>query len=204
MVLSAETAASFFGVAVLLGLAPGPDNLFVLTQAMAQGARAGLWVVLGLATGLIGHTLLVSLGVAALLVATPWAMQAIQILGAVYLLRVAWGAWRAGATPETHSLPLSSAALWRRGVVMNLSNPKVALFFLALLPQFVDASRPAMPQLLALGALFMVATLLVFGGVAVFAAALGRGLRQHPRANQWLNRAAALVLVALALRLMRW
>lgn len=200
--LSIQTASSFLAVAVLLGLAPGPDNLFVLTQSAAHGARAGWWVVLGLCTGLLGHTVLVSLGVAAVLVATPWAMQAIQVLGAVYLLVVAWGAWRAGPVGAQGMAALSPGVLWRRGVVMNLSNPKVALFFLALLPQFVDTARPALPQLMALGTLFILSTLLVFGGMAMFAAGLGRALRHHPSAQRWMNRVAALVLVALAVRLL--
>lgn len=201
--IAAETAASFFAVAVLLGLAPGPDNLFVLTQSLAHGARAGWAVTLGLCTGLIGHTLAVSLGLAAVLVATPWAMQAIQIAGAIYLLRVAWGAWQAAPAQAQQALALSSMALWRRGVIMNISNPKVALFFLALLPQFVDPARgEAVPQLLALGGLFMLATWLVFGAMASFAAALGQGLRRHAGAQSALNRLAAVVLCALALRLL--
>ena len=208
MPLAWETAASFFGLAVVLGLTPGPDNLFVLTQAAAHGRRSGLWVVAGLCTGLMGHILLVTAGVAAVLAATPWAMRLIQLLGAAYMLRLAFGAWMtAHADPVVgggaSSQPPSASALWARGVVMNLSNPKVALFFLALLPQFVVPARgPAVAQLLSLGALFMAATVLVFGAIAVFAGALGQQLLRHPRAQRAINRLAAVVLVLLALRLL--
>lgn len=202
MPLSLQTVLSFVGVTVLLGLAPGPDNVFVLTQALTHGARAALWVVLGLCTGLLVHTLLVSLGLAALLLATPWAMQLVQVLGALYLMRLAWAAWQSGAPTRPTAQPQSLSALWRRGVFMNLSNPKVALFFLALLPQFVDASQAAMPQLLALGSLFNLTTLFLFGAVAVFAGRLGRFWRERPGVQRVLNRVSAVVLLGLALRLL--
>lgn len=206
--ISLDTATTFFGVAVLLGLTPGPDNLFVLAQSAAAGARAGLAVVLGLCCGLVVHTLAIALGLAAVMASAPLALQIIQTLGAAYLLYLAWGAWRAarlpGAAPSAHAAPATPriSALWRRGVIMNLSNPKIVLFFLALLPQFVDTSRgPAALQIIALGLLFVLATLLVFGGISYSAARVGDLLRQRPGVQAQLDRISALVFVALAARL---
>ena len=99
---SLQTALSFLGVAFLLSLSPGPDNLFVITLSALRGARAGLWVVLGLCSGLVVHTLTVALGVGALLAASPVAFTTLKVIGALYLLYLAWGAWRASpATGKT-------------------------------------------------------------------------------------------------------
>jgi threonine/homoserine/homoserine lactone efflux protein len=201
--LDAGTAAAFLGAATLLALAPGPDNLFVLAQAALHGARAGWLVTLGLCTGLLVHTAAVVLGVAAVLAANPAAFRAVKVVGAAYLLWLAVGAWRAGRDATPAAPRLSAGRLYGRGIVMNVSNPKVTLFFLALLPQFADAERgPVAPQLLALGALFLLDTLLVFGAIALLAGRLTRVLRQRPGAIAWLHRAAAVLFAALAARLL--
>ena len=206
--MDATHLLSFFGLSLLLGLSPGPDNLFVLMQSATQGRRAGLLVTLGLCTGLLGHTAAVALGLAALLAASPAAFGALKLAGAAYLLYLAWGAWHAPAAvqAEGSAAPVARSSGWRlygRGVVMNLSNPKVAIFFLALLPQFVQADAgPVHWQIVQLGALFMLATLLVFGGFAWVAAWLGGLLRGSARAQRWLNRTAAAVFAGLAARLL--
>ena len=202
--MTTEALLGFFGIALLLGLSPGPDNLFVLMQSATQGRRAGLLVTLGLCTGLLGHTAAVALGLAALLAASPTAFGALKLAGAAYLLYLAWGAWRA---PAALSMQQGQPALqpWRlygRGVLMNLSNPKVAIFFLALLPQFVQADAGPVPwQIVRLGALFMLATLIVFGSFAWLAGGLGQWLQRSTRAQRTLNRCAALVFVGLGIRL---
>jgi threonine/homoserine/homoserine lactone efflux protein len=200
-----ETLAVFFAAAVALALAPGPDNLFVLTQGALHGRVAGWLVTVGLCTGLIVHTAAVSLGVAALLKASPWAFTALTVAGAAYLLHLAWGAWRAGAMALDGQVPppQSPAALVRRGIVMNVTNPKVAIFFLAFLPQFADPARGSVAmQVVLLGAVFGLAALLVFGAIAWAAGQLGGWLRQRPGAQVAMNRIAAVIFVALALRLL--
>ena len=200
--LSPDVLLSFFGLAVLLALAPGPDNLFVLAQSMAAGPRAGLCVVAGLCLGLVGHTAAVAAGLATLLAGAPGAFTALRLLGAAYLLYLAWGALRAPVMPLSRAPSLDGWALVRRGIVMNLSNPKVTLFFLALLPQFTSPLRGSVAlQTLQLGLTFMAATLLVFGAIAGLAGHVGNRLRARPSVQRWLNRLAALVFVALALRL---
>ena len=199
-----ETLLTFFIASLLLALAPGPDNLFVLTQAALRGRSAGLAVTMGLCTGLLGHTSAAALGLAALFAASALAFTLLKLCGAGYLLWLAWQAWRASSTsirtaPEDR---LSGWQLYRRGILMNITNPKVSVFFLAFLPQFADPSRgPLTQQLLALGAIFMVATILVFGGIALLAGMLGAWLTRAPKLQRVLNRMTAVLFVGLALKL---
>ena len=199
-----DNALAFFVVSVLLALAPGPDNLFVLLQSAMRGPGAGLRVVLGLCTGLLVHTAAVAAGLAALFAASATTFAVVKWLGAGYL---AWLAWQALHAPildpgATVAAPGDGWAMYRRGILMNLSNPKVAIFFLAFLPQFADPARGAIwPQVSVLGAIFIAATLLVFGGIAWFAGSLGSRLRRSPRVQRVLNRIAGGVFLLLALRL---
>ena len=203
--LSLHTSLAFFSVSVLLALSPGPDNVFVLVHAAQHGVRAGVLVVLGLCSGLLFHTAVVALGLAAVLAASPLAFGVLKGVGAVYLLWLAWLSWRAptGALEGQAVDGLSPRQTYTRGIVMNATNPKVAIFFLAFLPQFVDpALGPVQWQIVQLGACFGLATLLVFGGIAALAGRFGQRLRDSARAQHLLNRAAALVFAALALRLL--
>ena len=202
--LSGDTALAFFAASVLLALVPGPDNVFVLLHAAAHGARAGLLVVLGLCSGLLFHTGAVALGLAALLAASSTAFTTLKALGAAYLLWLAWLSWRAAAGLPGGDAPppLGARQTYLRGVLMNISNPKVALFFLAFLPQFVEPARGAVAlQILQLGGVFMLATLLTFGAVALLAGRFGQLLQDSPSAQVRLNRLASVVFVGLALRL---
>lgn len=198
-----QTLLVFFPAAVLLALSPGPDNLFVLAQSAQHGRSAGVAVTLGLCTGLVGHTLAVALGLAAIVKASAFAFTVLKIVGALYLLWLAWQAWRAGAeVGESNAPSLGGFELYRRGIVMNLTNPKVSLFFLAFLPQFADPRRGSMTtQSISLGVLFILATLIVFGGLSLVAGGLGERFRRSPAALRFVNRAAATVFVALAVRL---
>ena len=136
--LTPETALAFFAAALLLAVAPGPDNIFVLTQSAVYGAGAGVATTFGLVTGLCVHTTAVALGVAALFQSSALAFTLLKAAGALYLLRLAWLSFRAGAalalTPEAKPPFPGYLALYRRGIVLNVTNPKVSLFFLALRP----------------------------------------------------------------------
>lgn len=201
---SVDTTLAFFAASVLLALAPGPDNVFVLLHSAVYGRKAGLWVVLGLCTGLLFHTAAVALGLAAVFAASTTAFTVLKWCGAAYLVWLAWGAWRApvGFADAQRSGAMSVAQTYARGVLMNLTNPKVAIFFLAFLPQFTDPARGGMAlQILWLGAVFMFAALLTFGAIATFAARFGKAFQRSLRAQRWLNRIASLVFVGLALRL---
>ncbi|SDI73910.1 LysE family translocator [Aliiruegeria lutimaris] len=193
---------SVFAVtSILLALAPGSDNIFVLTQSALFGWREGLLVTLGLCCGIIVHTTAVSLGVAAIFQASALAFSVLKTAGIAYLLYLAWGAFRAGAQDlgETVSPRLTARQLFTRGIVMNLTNPKVAIFFLAFLPQFTDPARGAIvPQMLLLGAVFVASAMPVFAAIALTAGRLGNWLRKSAHAQRMLNRVAGSIFVLLA------
>lgn len=202
---SPETLVSFLMAAVLLGLAPGPDNLFVLTQSALHGSKAGWLVTAGLCTGLIGHTTAVAFGVAVLFAQSAFAFNVLKLAGVLYLLYLAWMTLRNHSEGDRTTPPprLSYGKLYRRGVIMNLTNPKVSLFFLAFLPQFAQPEMgPIRQQLLLLGGLFIVATIVVFGLIASLSGRIGQYLQRHTGARRTLDRLTALVFVALAAKLL--
>ena len=199
-----ESLLAFVVASALLGLAPGPDNLFVLLQSALHGPRAGILVTLGLCTGLVVHTSAVALGVAAVLKASPTAFTLLKVAGALYLLYLAWHAFRSSsARLQKKGVPaLTAPQLYRRGIVMNVTNPKVTVFFLAFLPQFaLPENGPVALQIALLGGVFILVTLVVFGGVALLAGTLGAWLNRSPRAQLVLNRVAGTVFAGLALNL---
>lgn len=202
--LSGHTGALFFAAALAVAAAPGPDNLFVLVQSALYGRCAGWFVVAGVISGLVVHTAAVAFGIAVLLRDSQFAFTLLQIAGAIYLLYLAWQALRAtpATVAHTESHRPRRAVLYARGMLMNITNPKVSLFFIAFLPQFVDPTRGRVSaQLLLLGAIFSVAALLIFGGVVLAAGQLAEYLKS-PRAQVRLNRVAATVLAILAGRLL--
>ena len=204
MLIPPETLAAFFTASVLLALAPGPDNIFVLTQSALHGRLSGLLVTLGLCTGLLVHTAAVTLGVAVIFQTSALAFTALKFCGAGYLIYLAWGAWRAGAAEIKGATGnrLGPGKLYRRGIIMNVTNPKVSVFFLAFLPQFADPSRGALAgQMIALGGVFIVSTILVFGTIALLAGTLGSWLARSGKTQIIMNRVAGLVFVGLALKL---
>jgi len=202
--LDAQIMLVFFAASVMLGLAPGPDNLFVLAQSALQGPAAGLFVTAGLCTGLLVHTTAVALGVAALIQSSLLAFSILKGVGAAYLLYLAWQAFRSSSGPEADPARnrLRPGQLYRRGIIMNVTNPKVSIFFLAFLPQFVDpANGPVVAQIIQLGALFIIATVLVFGSVALLAGSFGRWLTRSETARRVLNIGAGCLFLGLAVRL---
>ena len=203
--LSIETFSAFFLASTLLAIAPGPDNVFVLTQSALHGKLSGLVVVFGLCTGLLVHTGAVALGVAVIFKASAIAFTLLKIIGASYLLYLAWQIFR--SSPEQIHMhggqQKSLGTLYRRGIIMNVTNPKVSIFFLAFLPQFADPERGSISlQMVALGGIFIVATILVFGAVALIGGALGDWLNRSLRAQRIMNWVAGTVFVGLAVKLL--
>jgi threonine/homoserine/homoserine lactone efflux protein len=199
-----ETITLFLAASVALALAPGPDNLFVLTQSALYGRASGLMVTLGLCTGLLVHTTAVAIGVAVLFQTSAVAFNTLKFLGAGYLVYLAWQAFRADASDlsSTAATGRKFSRLYVRGIVMNITNPKVAIFFLAFLPQFADPGRgPMTAQLLLFGALFIVVAFLTFGAISWGGGSLGEWLRKSTRAQRVMNQVAGTVFVALALKL---
>lgn len=199
-----ETLITFFGASVLLALAPGPDNIFVLTQSALRGRGAGIAIMFGLCTGLIGHSLAVVLGVAVIFQTSALAFTVLKYIGAAYLVYLAWGVFRAPAeviSTQSHEVT-DYFKLYRRGIIMNITNPKVSIFFLAFLPQFADPTRgPIWIQILLFGGLFIVSTILIFGGIALLAGTLGQWLNRSQSIQKGLSRLAGMVFLILALKL---
>lgn len=203
--LSFETTCAFFVASLLMAMTPGPDVIIVLTQSSLYGMRAGVLTTLGLMTGLLGHTLAVALGVAVLFQTSEAAFTALKFLGAAYLLYLAWQSFRSGVFRAflTQSLFPGYGTLYRRGFLSNITNPKVTLFFLAFLPQFADPARGGLTgQIIVLGALFQLATLLVFGCVSLLAGRVAGRFNSSVKGQLFLNRAAGCVFTGLAVMLL--
>lgn len=198
----------FLTASILLTLAPGPDILYLLTKSLSDGAKSGIILACGLISGIVFHTTLVMLGVATLIKSSATAMFLLKIFGAGYLLFLAFGAFKAAR--ERKQLGIRNEqlgikkplALYKRGVLMNVLNPKVLLFFLAFLPQFVDLSADgASLTILFLGVVFAVQALIIFSGVALFAGRVRNLLLRKKNIGQVLNFVEAAVLTLIALTL---
>lgn len=205
----------FFIAALVVAIAPGPDNLFVLAQSATHGAKAGFCIICGLCTGIVIQTCLLVAGVSALIAASPKAFFVLQCFGAAYLLYLAFKSFqvRAGTVvkddskmPEAESGKsdvISAKRLYSRGIIMNLTNPKAVLFALSFIPPAVDLNRNMHPSLqtFILGGEFIFATFLVFGSVALLAGAVKKYLLNSPKANRNLNWISGAIFVMLAVAL---
>ncbi|MFZ1483085.1 MAG: LysE family translocator [Paracoccaceae bacterium] len=192
---------AFLPAALALNLTPGADMMFCLGQGLKGGWRAGQAANLGIAAGGMVHVTLAALGLAAVLKAHPAAFEAVRWAGVAYLLWLAWKALKAGPVRPARVAPASVARVFREALVVNLLNPKVALFILAFLPQFVDTARPVVPQFLTLGLVFSAGGLVVNGLVGGFAATIGGRLARSDTMSRWLGRTSAAIFGLLALRL---
>jgi threonine/homoserine/homoserine lactone efflux protein len=203
--VSTPSLALYIAASLALIATPGQDMLYVITRSLAQGRVAGLCSALGVCLGILVHTALAAFGVGAILHASEMLFLALKLAGAAYLvylglrLVLSREAARLGATGGGKLAPL---ALIRQGVLSNVTNPKIVLFFFAFLPQFVDpASAHPTRELVFLGVLYAVLALPVKSAVALAAGSLSERAMRHPGAMKWMNRASGAVLVGLGLRL---
>ena len=201
-VLSIETIITFITASVVLSLVPGPDNLFVMSNSALRGWKIGLYTTLGLCTGLIGHTILVAIGVSVVFQTSAIAFNGLKIIGAFYLVYLAW------LSIQNKELNLGKASqnssnksYYLTGVVMNLTNPKVAIFFLVFLPQFVNSNNNVSSQIFLLGLLFIISAFFVFTSIAYLSSFLEGTLKKSKTINKNLNLVAALIYIALAVNL---
>ncbi|WP_338556530.1 LysE family translocator [Paenibacillus sp. KS-LC4] len=181
---------SFLGVAVLLTLMPGPDNLYVLTQSIARGKKAGIITTLGLCTGLFAHISAAALGISAIVYQSATAFAVVKYAGAAYLLYLAYKAFRQkqSALALGTADELAYASLYKKGIFMSMLNPKVSLFFLALLPQFVnEVNGYASLQMITLGLVFMLQAIVIFTLISVFADVLRRFIFKRPHLSSKMN-----------------
>ena len=196
------TLLAFIPAGLALNLTPGADMMFCLGQGLKSGRRAAMAANFGIALGGMVHTLLAALGLGALVKTHPAAFEAIRWLGVGYLLWLAVGALRASPfAAEAQVTPASATRAFGQGLMVNLLNPKVILFILAFLPQFVDPARAILPQFLTLGLVFSFGGLLVNGAVGLFAGSIGQRVARSAGLARWLSRISATIFGALALRL---
>jgi threonine/homoserine/homoserine lactone efflux protein len=197
--------ALFLASGILLNLAPGPDTAYILGRSIAQGRTAGIASAFGISVGSIFHTCAAALGLSAFLATSAWAFSAIKLIGGGYLVFL--GIKLILERGEQFRVPsgfrrFNSGAAFRQGILTNLLNPKVALFFLAFLPQFIDpASTTKIPAFLALGVTFVTTGTIWCVILAWFAAAFSQRLRANRKISQWFNRAIGSLFVFLGVRL---
>lgn len=199
----APTLLAYLAAAVVLVLIPGPGTAWIVAQSAAGGTRRGLQAGLGLETATLIHALAAGLGLSALLAASALAFDALKWAGAAYLVWLGIRAWREEAeTAQTASAPVPAAHVYRRSVMTGVLNPKVAVFFLAFLPQFVHPERGwVWLQFLMLGILL---SMIGFAHSSLLAFAIGRfgrRLNASPRVARWRQRLIGGVFVGLGLRL---
>lgn len=194
----------FVAASLVLIITPGQDMLLVMSRSIAHGARAGVATAAGVSTGLVGHTFLSALGLGALLRASEPLFLAVKLVGAAYLVYLGITMLRArGVTLPTGRRPERSLGrLFVDGVVSNISNPKITIFYFAFLPQFIDpaAGRPGL-IVLVLGLTFAALTFMVKGPVGLGAGLLSEWLRARPAVQRWIQRCGGIVLIGLGVKL---
>lgn len=200
------TLLLFVTASVILTLAPGPDILFLIAQGVSKGPRAGFATAMGLSTGCLVHTTAAALGASVIFQTSPLAFHALQAAGVVYLLYLAWKTLtekpQEAHAPNTMSPAVK--ALYARGFLMNILNPKVALFFLAFLPQFAAPERgPVWLQMAFYGLVFTAQVVLMFGSIGLFAGTVSAWLSRGRlgRARRHMKWVVACVYLTLAIRL---
>jgi len=199
-----DTLVILIATSTAQAFAPGPDNIFVLTQSITNGRSAGIKTTLGLCTGLLVHTTIVALGISVIFRTSVVAFTVLKYCGVAYLLYLAWKAFQASSSiPDFHEkATLTSWQLYRRGIIMNITNPKVSIFFMAFLPQFTDPERGSITfQLILLGLMFILVTIAVFSLVSQLAGTIGKWLSTSGKGERILNIVACIVYVSLAIKL---
>ncbi len=195
----------FLAAALLITASPGPDNLMVLGMGISKGRRQGIAFGLGCAFGCLSHTVLAVIGVSALIAASPMAFTALKVVGGLYLIWIGYNAWRHAGVVKVERVGLPEETLTKlflKGMLANAVNPKVVLFFLSFLPQFVIAANGNVGlQLGVLGLVFTAQAAVLFGLLGYFSGAIGQWLNRKPKAGPLLDRIAGTVFIALGLKL---
>lgn len=203
--LTLEQFSSFLIAALLITATPGPDNLMVLGMGIAKGRKPGIVFGLGCALGCLSHTLLAVVGISALIAASATAFTLLKVVGGLYLIWLGFNAWRSSGavditTTTTVDTPLKS--LFFKGCLANAINPKVVLFFLSFLPQFVVTDHGHVgTQIAWLGLTFTVQAAILFSMLGYFSGAIGQWLGRRPNAGRILDRVAGTVFMGLGLKL---
>lgn len=190
---------------LLLNIMPGPDSLLIMTRSATQGARAGCTAALGIGAGTFVHVFAAALGLSAILSTSATAFSVVKYIGAAYILYLAFGLVRSkprDAVAPVALAPLPYSKIFAQGFLTNVLNPKVALFFLAFVPQFIDADAPHKAvAFIILGCIFNINGMVWCNGLALFAAQASSRLKLNPRTSLWLNRATGGLFAWLGVKL---
>ncbi|UQZ36864.1 LysE family translocator [Paenibacillus sp. PK3_47] len=195
----------FIGTSIILIMIPGPDLIFTLTQGIANGRRAGVVTALGLSAGNTVHTIAAALGLSLIFQTSAIAFTIFKISGALYLFYLAYKSvkYRKATVEISSSSRQEVKGLFLKGTIMNILNPKVAIFFLTFLPQFVNDSQEHVPlQMIIFGMIFIMLTAVIFSLVGYFSGWFRNLFLRSPRSNEGMNIAAGIIFTALAVKLL--
>ncbi|MBE7634397.1 LysE family transporter [Tenacibaculum finnmarkense genomovar ulcerans] len=205
-----EILLSFSVATVTLAISPGPDNIFVLTQSIVNGKKYGLATVFGLMTGCIIHTTLVAFGISELIKQQPNLFFSIKLLGAGYLLYLAYQVYKSDAKISlstdnlTDTKKSSTGKLFQKGFWMNVLNPKVTIFFLAFFPQFLfSKTLSTVIQFYILGGIFIVVSFFIFSAIAILAGSLSVAIKKNAQIGVYLKWAQIIIFVSIAMLILR-
>ena len=201
--MTATTVFVFLCASAALTIAPGPDNIFVLTQGITRGRKQAMVTALGMCSGVSVHTAMAAFGISAIFYSSVLAFNIVKYAGAVYLLYLAYKTLKArSAIHLAEPVDLSAGALFKRGFIMNVLNPKVAMFFLAFLPQFVaSGSEHFALQMLLLGFVFMLQAIVIFCLIGYFAGGIGQFILSRPTIAKYFDWLTAGVFASLGIHL---
>lgn len=197
-----DSLLSFSFATLVLAVSPGPDNIYVLSQSLAHGMKSGIATTAGLISGCIVHTSLLAFGVSALITESPKLFYGLKVFGALYLLFLAYKILRSNGTVSlSGNVPKkTSEQLFMQGVIMNLLNPKVMIFFLAFFPAFLwDPKGETVLQFYILGVTFMIVSFAVFSIIAILSGSISRLLKRQPKIPIILNWFQIIVFVGIAI-----
>jgi threonine/homoserine/homoserine lactone efflux protein len=193
---------SFIGATALLAISPGPDNIYVLIQSITYGVKYGIATVLGLISGCIVHTSLVAFGASAIIKQNETLFYSLKIFGATYLIFLAYKVFKRDSTISISSKEVSkksTSQLFKQGFIMNVLNPKVSIFFLALFPGFLfSQSMSTMNQFFILGFVFMAVSLVIFSLISILAGSISIYLNQHSKVGVLLKWLQIIVFIGIA------
>jgi threonine/homoserine/homoserine lactone efflux protein len=201
---AAGVSPEFLATTLIVVVTPGTGVLYTLAAGLSHGARASVVAAIGCTLGIVPHMLAAITGLAALLHTSAVAFDVVRYAGVAYLLYMAWMTWREGGALQVDEQARreSPGQVIASGILINILNPKLTIFFFAFLPQFVPANRPdAIAEMVRLSAVFMLVTFVVFAIYGVLAAAVRRQILDRPHVVRWMRRTFAAAFVALGLRL---
>ncbi len=201
-----EIIISFAIATSILSISPGPDNIFVLTQSIVNGTKYGLATVFGLMTGCLVHTTLIAFGISAIIKENENLFFVIKIIGASYLIFLAYKVYKGGSEIVLSNDTIKKESvlqLFKKGFIMNVLNPKVALFFLAFFPQFLYSKTiSTIIQFYTLGGVFILVSFIIFGIIAVLAGSISNYLKRHSKVGFYLKWGQIIIFVFIAIMIL--